>query len=263
MKINCKMENGNKKIVSTNTAKSISVGNTKVYKRIILSDDSDSDFEDNGRKSFKRLLPVDHIDRDETIGKPSSSKRVKTMQLVVPSDESDCEIVDYESVSSKSENVKFDKNGSSDYDVEDSSKSADEAFNINDDDFNDIEPVILGTDTKRNEDIIVHPKIAQKLFPHQIDGIKFMFERCYNDLNVKRKYSRQDHGCILAHCMGLGKTMQLISLLHTAISYPQLCTNKILIICPKSTILNWKAEIDKWKIKDGRQMKVFTFPDSP
>lgn len=128
----------------------------------------------------------------------------------------------------------------------------------------DVEPLVLDTDNKNNEQIVVHPKIASQLKPHQVDGLRFLFKSCYNDLNVSKLYREMDHGCILAHCMGLGKTLQLIALLHTVIRYPQLKTQKILVICPKSTVLNWQAEIDKWlgPIELGRKLKVFTFPES-
>lgn len=119
--------------------------------------------------------------------------------------------------------------------------------------------IVLGTDIEKNQEFVVHPKIAIQLKTHQIDGLKFLFKSCYSDLNASR--TNCDQGCILAHCMGLGKTLQLIALLHTVIRYPQLKTQRILVICPKSTVLNWKAEIDKWlrPIKGGRKLKVFTF----
>lgn len=119
--------------------------------------------------------------------------------------------------------------------------------------------LVLGTDIEKSQEFVVHPKIAIQLKTHQIDGLKFLFKSCYGDLNAARKCC--DQGCILAHCMGLGKTLQLIALLHTVIRYPQLKTQRILVICPKSTVLNWKAEIDKWlcPIKGGRKLKVFTF----
>ncbi len=71
-------------------------------------------------------------------------------------------------------------------------------------------------------------------------------------------------GCILAHCMGLGKTLQLITLLHTVINVPECTTNRILILCPKSTVSNWKAEIAHWtgSIKQTRRLKVFEFSDT-
>lgn len=123
------------------------------------------------------------------------------------------------------------------------------------------EDIILDYDSKKKENIIVHRDIQKHLKSHQTDGIKFMYDCCYGSVD-----SLKDHpgsGCILAHCMGLGKTLQLISLLHTVITYPQLKTNKVLVICPKSTVLNWKEEIERWMgpIKEGRRLKLFQFAD--
>lgn len=130
-----------------------------------------------------------------------------------------------------------------------------------DDGVAEIEDIILDYDSKKKENIIVHRDIQKHLKSHQVDGIKFMYDSCYGSVD-----SLKDHpgsGCILAHCMGLGKTLQLISLLHTVITYPQLKTNKVLVICPKSTVLNWKEEIERWMgpIREGRRLKLFTFPD--
>lgn len=129
----------------------------------------------------------------------------------------------------------------------------------------DGDPLLLDTHKNTNEKIIVHPEFVKRMEKHQVEGLEFMYKCCFNDLNTKKKYRRQDHGCILAHCMGLGKTLQLIGLLHTAITYPQLGTNKILIICPKSTVLNWVAEMERWlrPIDAGRKFKLFTFPEAP
>lgn len=63
--------------------------------------------------------------------------------------------------------------------------------------------------------------------------------------------------------MGLGKTLQLITLLHTLIMYPkQLKTNRVLVICPKSTIMNWNEEFKKW-LKDihCNNLKIFYLED--
>lgn len=249
------MESSDKENVSVNFAEKTSAGKNKWYRRIIVSDDSDSEFEDSGSKDKKKVLPnTIHSDggNSQPIGKLSGLR--KTIKLNVSSDGSDREVDDQigDCITLSS-------------DPDEDSCADRNATSAGDEKLAKVNPVVLGTDIKKNEEITVHPKIVRKLFPHQVEGIKFMFDSCYNDLNAKRKYRRQDHGCILAHCMGLGKTLQLIALLYTAISYPQLGTNKILIICPKSTILNWKAEIQNWLkvIKDGRKLKVFTFPDSP
>lgn len=122
--------------------------------------------------------------------------------------------------------------------------------------------VILDFDTKKKDKVVVHPEITKHLKPHQVEGIKFMYDCCYGSVDTLEKYPGS--GCILAHCMGLGKTLQLITLLHTVISYPQLKTDKVLVICPKSTVMNWKDEIERWlsPIKNTRKLKLYHFPES-
>lgn len=122
--------------------------------------------------------------------------------------------------------------------------------------------VVLDFDTKRNEKIFVHPEITKHLKAHQVEGLRFMYDCCYGSADSLDKFPGS--GCILAHCMGLGKTLQLITLLHTVICYPQLKTDKVLVICPKSTVMNWKDEIERWlgQIKNTRRLKLFHFPES-
>ncbi|XP_065355571.1 transcriptional regulator ATRX-like isoform X2 [Calliphora vicina] len=109
--------------------------------------------------------------------------------------------------------------------------------------------------------IKVHPGIVKYLKPHQFDGVRFMYDSCYGGVDALKKIPGS--GCILAHCMGLGKTLQLISLLHTVISYKELKTTKILVLCPKSTVMNWADEIIRW-LGPLRQknVKVYTFSDT-
>lgn len=58
--------------------------------------------------------------------------------------------------------------------------------------------------------IKVHPGIVKNLKKHQADGVKFMYDSCYGSVeNIKKPSSGS--GCILAHCMGLGKTLQVPS----------------------------------------------------
>lgn len=164
---------------------------------------------------------------------------------------------------------------------------------------NDLSDVVLDFDTERNSAIAVHPEIAKHLKEHQvrliccnsfdsiefdgiicqqIAGVKFMYDSCYGSVDSINQHSGS--GCILAHCMGLGKTLQvpldcfnvkftfkfyffyqLIALLHTVIRYPQLNTKKILVICPKSTIMNWADEIHNWLRSVQAKLKVFHFSD--
>ncbi|KAF9890962.1 hypothetical protein FE257_005219 [Aspergillus nanangensis] len=99
--------------------------------------------------------------------------------------------------------------------------------------------------------IYLHPKIGEYVKPHQLEGIRFMWrEVIQNDTQ---------QGCILAHTMGLGKTMQVISLLATisdaAASDNLLIRRQVpsqfqrmqgLILCPSSLIENWDEEFQMW-----------------
>lgn len=76
-----------------------------------------------------------------------------------------------------------------------------------DDNSSEVSEVILDYDSKKKERIFVHKEIVKHLKPHQIDGIKFMYDCCYGSVDSIEKYPGS--GCILAHCMGLGKTLQV------------------------------------------------------
>ncbi|XP_055858931.1 transcriptional regulator ATRX homolog [Episyrphus balteatus] len=109
--------------------------------------------------------------------------------------------------------------------------------------------------------IKVHSDIVKHLKPHQRDGVKFMYDSCYGCVDTLKENSGS--GCILAHCMGLGKTLQVIALLHTVTSYKELKTSKILVLCPKSTIMNWADEIKRWLGPlDVKNIQIFNFSDS-
>ncbi len=60
----------------------------------------------------------------------------------------------------------------------------------------------------------VDKRIVKELKPHQAQGIKFMWDAVFES---KKKLEEGEFpgGAILAHCMGLGKTLQTIGLVHT------------------------------------------------
>lgn len=121
--------------------------------------------------------------------------------------------------------------------------------------------LILDYNSEKKEFIKVHPDLVKLLKDHQFEGIKFMYDCCYGSVEGIKKHPGS--GCILAHCMGLGKTLQLIALLHTVISYKELKTSKVLVLCPKSTVMNWADEIVRWlEPLHCKNLKVFTFPDT-
>ena len=56
--------------------------------------------------------------------------------------------------------------------------------------------------------------------------------------------SPKGFGCILAHAMGLGKTMQVVA--FTDIFLRHTPAKKVLCIVPINTIQNWVAEFNRW-----------------
>ncbi|EAT37533.1 AAEL010499-PA, partial [Aedes aegypti] len=121
--------------------------------------------------------------------------------------------------------------------------------------------LILDYDSDKKTFIRVHPELVSKMKPHQKEGVKFMYDCCYGGSSKGRS---SGSGCILAHCMGLGKTMQVLALVNTVICYPQLNTKRIIVVCPKSTVMNWAQEIRYWlgDIPSGVSVQVFHLPDS-
>eukprot|EP01060_Flectonema_neradi_P014505 TRINITY_DN2114_c3_g2_i2.p1 TRINITY_DN2114_c3_g2~~TRINITY_DN2114_c3_g2_i2.p1 ORF type:complete len:1083 (+),score=250.10 TRINITY_DN2114_c3_g2_i2:37-3249(+) len=91
--------------------------------------------------------------------------------------------------------------------------------------------------------VVVDPEIGDKLRPHQIIGVKFMWD-CINGDRVAGH-----HGCILADEMGLGKSIQAIALLWTALQQGKHGTRiakKAVIVAPSSLVQNWCNELEKW-----------------
>ncbi|CAB3255914.1 unnamed protein product [Arctia plantaginis] len=109
-----------------------------------------------------------------------------------------------------------------------------------------LEKVVLDFDPETKEPLIqVDRGLVKKLKPHQANGIKFMWDACFE--SVKRIKKDKGSGCILAHCMGLGKTLQVISLTHTLLIHGKLTgVNRVLVVCPLSTVLNWVNEFRMW-----------------
>ncbi|PSS22500.1 hypothetical protein M430DRAFT_84790, partial [Amorphotheca resinae ATCC 22711] len=119
--------------------------------------------------------------------------------------------------------------------------------------------------------VYVNEQIAPRIKPHQIDGVRFMWNQIVTDEKAMQ-------GCLLAHTMGLGKTMQVITLLVAIAEAsaspdesvysqvpPSLRVSRTLVLCPAGLIDNWMDELLTWSPKDllGHFRKVDTTVKTP
>ncbi|CDQ58794.1 unnamed protein product [Oncorhynchus mykiss] len=118
--------------------------------------------------------------------------------------------------------------------------------------------LVLDQDEGTREPLIqVHRNLVTRLKPHQVDGVQFIWDCCCE--SVKKANSTPGSGCLLAHCMGLGKTLQVVTFLHTMLQSRCLNFRTALVVCPLNTILNWVNEFDKWQVNMGAdKVKVVT-----
>lgn len=100
--------------------------------------------------------------------------------------------------------------------------------------------------------VYVHDHIGSRIKNHQIDGVRFMWSQI-----VSKDSASQ--GCLLAHTMGLGKTMQVITLLvaiaeaacsedlSVSSQIPErLKRSRTLILSPPGLMDNWMDELLTW-----------------
>lgn len=91
--------------------------------------------------------------------------------------------------------------------------------------------------------VVIDPKLAKILRPHQIAGVKFLYRCTAGLMDPKAK------GCIMADEMGLGKTLQCLTLMWTLLRQSprgKRTIEKCIIVCPSSLVRNWANEIVKW-----------------
>ncbi|KAL8796479.1 MAG: hypothetical protein Q9195_001153 [Heterodermia aff. obscurata] len=124
------------------------------------------------------------------------------------------------------------------------------AFSVNDEDSS---KVIINLSKEDHHDFIfINPKIGQKIQEHQKDGVRFMWRELTAD-------HEKLQGCLLSHTMGLGKTMQVITLLVTIAEAakstndkvssqipPALRKSQTLVLCPPALLENWHEEFLMW-----------------
>ncbi|XP_062205430.1 protein CHROMATIN REMODELING 20 [Phragmites australis] len=110
------------------------------------------------------------------------------------------------------------------------------------------------------EPVRIPSSMSSKLKPHQVEGIRFMWENVIQSVK-KVKSGDKGLGCILAHNMGLGKTFQVITFLYTGMRYAQLGLRTALIVTPVNVLHNWRKEFTKWRPAELKPLRVFMLED--
>ena len=77
-----------------------------------------------------------------------------------------------------------------------------------------VSKLVLESDSSTKDPLVeVKEDLLQHLKPHQCKGIQFMYD-CVIESVSSWKKEEPGGGCILAHCMGLGKTLQVRCILN-------------------------------------------------
>lgn len=121
-----------------------------------------------------------------------------------------------------------------------------------------VDKLVLDIDEEtKTELIVVDKELVKRLKPHQAQGIKFMWDACFESLEQIEK--SEGSGCIIAHCMGLGKTFQVVTLSHTLLANEETGVRTVMIVCPLSTVLNWVNEFKMWlkHTKEADEIEIY------
>ena len=105
-------------------------------------------------------------------------------------------------------------------------------------------------------DVFVADHLTDVLKPHQLGGIRFLYDNIIESIEGFK--NNPGFGCVLAHSMGLGKTLQIIEFVD--IFLRSVDAKHVLIITPVNVIQNWLAEFEKWLPtidEHGRPLRTF------
>ena len=108
-------------------------------------------------------------------------------------------------------------------------------------------PIVMGSDESRSPPLIletfeqsavVDPGLARRLKQHQVEGVRWLFAAFNGCLKSGCR------GGILGDGMGVGKSLQTLTLVHTLVDNNQ--AFGVLIVVPSSLVQNWQREVEKF-----------------
>lgn len=231
------------------------------------SSDDDDDDDDKPKKRKKKTSSNSDEDMDDIEQDRPKNKRRKRIKKIASSDEEGGENGDKSKSGRKNirKMMRADKldvstkeAGKIERDrktrIEERQKMYNQFYDERPEEAKEITKLVLDFDEDSKKSLLqVDKKLAKKLKPHQANGVKFMWDACFESLD--RCDTDLGSGCILAHCMGLGKTLQVITLVHTLLkNSDDTSVSRVLVVCPLSTVLNWVNEFNIWlKDIEGRE----------
>lgn len=225
---------------------------------------SSSESEDGKKRKRKKASSSESDSEDEDEEKPKSKrKRIKKMTSSSDEDEDGDKGSNKEESPSKHKKIRrvirdedlleTTKNATIEEEerrkrIAERQKQYNKIFEIDvESDQKDLGKLVLDFDPKTKLELVsVHEKLVKFLKPHQFKGIKFMWDATIESLEMLK--DKPGSGCILAHCMGLGKTLQVITFVHTLLVNKKTCRQiqRVMVCCPVNTVYNWVNEFTSW-----------------
>ena len=94
---------------------------------------------------------------------------------------------------------------------------------------------VISCDAIKVQSYCVPGNLARLLKPHQKEAVEQILQRLGVDAS----------GYLLAHSMGLGKTLTTIAVIEALCIQSSEC--RIVVACPKSCVFNWFCEMERWE----------------
>ncbi|XP_043461443.1 uncharacterized protein LOC122498019 isoform X2 [Leptopilina heterotoma] len=194
---------------------------------------SDSDFSDTEADELlreKQLHTMKKMTTVQKVSKPAKGKDVVTISSSSESSDDDCIVLSDPSGGEETDNED---------DPANSGMHTNDRYNVPDEHGR----VLINVGHPEMEpDVFLAPQVARIIKPHQIGGIRFLFDNIVE--SIDRYKTSSGFGCILAHSMGLGKTLQVASFCD--IFFRCTTARTVLCIMPINTLQNWLAEFNMW-----------------